>query len=159
MRSVVRWFGVAALTLLGACHKYVPVDGATPPAGDIIAFHISDQGRIGLHDRLGPGVARIEGRVVGAESDVFVVSVASVEQLNGTDTRWAGEEMRLQRSFVSHVQRREFSKTRTLLLAGGITAGIVAFVASQGFDALFGDDDDNGPPEPPQEKRRRPFTP
>ena len=159
MCSAVRWFGVASLVVAAAgCHKYVPVDASTPPVGDIVAFHISDQGRVGLQERLGPGIAAIKGRVVGAESDVFLVSVSGVESLNGTDTPWSGEVMRLDRGFVSHVRRREFSTTRTLLLAGGITTAVVVFIASRGFSAIFGDDS-NGNGDPPEQSRGRPFRP
>ena len=158
MRSALRWSGVAAFVAATACHRYVPVDAAAPPVGDIIAFHISDQGRIGLQERLGPGVARIEGRVVGAENDVFLVSVAGVKTLNGTDSPWSGEVMRLDRGFVSHVQRREFSRTRTLLLAGGLTTAVAVFIATRGFSAIFGDDGGGGG-EPPEQRRGRPFRP
>ena len=158
MRSAVRWFGVAAFVAATACHRYVPVDASTPPVGDIVAFHISDQGRVGLQERLGPGVATIEGRVVGAESDVFLVSVSGVETLGGTDSPWSGEVMRLDRGFVSHVQRREFSKTRTLLLAGGVTTAVVVFIATRGFSAIFGDESGGGG-DPPEQRRGSPFRP
>jgi hypothetical protein len=159
MRLVVRWLGVAALAVLAACHKYVAVEAATPPVGETIAFHISDRGRVGLQDRLGPGVARIEGRMMGTENDVFLISVAGVEQLNGTNTPWSGEVVRLERDFVERVQRREFSRSRTLLLAGGLSAAVAVFIASRGFEAIFGDDDSGPVDPPPQEKLGRPFRP
>ena len=159
MRHAARWFGACASIVLVGCHTYVPVDAGPPPAGERFAFHISDQGRVGLQDRLGPGVVTINGRLMSVEDNVFLVSVASVEQLNGTSTRWADEVMRLDQNFVARLQRREFSRTRTFLLAGGITAATVAFIATRGFSAIFGDEDGDDREPPPVEKRGRPFRP
>ena len=151
--------GICASIVLVACHTYVPVDAGPPPVGERFAFHISDQGRVGLQDRLGPGIVTINGRLMSVEDSVLFVSVASVEQLNGTTTQWADEVMRLDRNFVARLQRREFSRTRTFLLVGGITAATVAFIASRGFNAIFGDGDDGDDGDPPEQRRGRPFRP
>ena len=156
MRSRRSWLGLGALAVLAACHKYVPVNASTPPVGDVVAFTITDQGRVALFERLGPGVATIEGRVVGTEDNNYLVSVARVEQVNGTASRWSGEVMRLDRGFIDHFRRRELSKTRTWLLAGGVTAAVTALIATKGLTAIFGGDDPAPPPtEPPQQKTGR----
>ena len=141
------------MAALAACHKFVPVEASTPPVGEVIAFQISDQGRVALYDRLGPGVATIEGRMVGTEDTNFLISVARVEQVNGASSRWSGEVMRLDRGFVDHVRQRELSKTRTWLLAAGITAAVTALIASRGLSAIFGQDDPDPPGEPPPQTR------
>ena len=138
---------------LVACHKYVPVETSTPPVGEVIAFQISDQGRVALYDRLGPGVAVIEGRIVGTEDNNYLISVNRIEQLNGTSSRWSGEVMRLDRALVAQARRRELSKTRTLVFAGGITAAVGVLIASRGLATIFGQDDPDPPPEIPPESR------
>ena len=97
--------------------------------------------------------------MVGVEGNEYLVSVSHVELLNGPRTAWAGEVMRLDRGLVHRVQRRELSTTRTLLLAGGLTAGVAILIVSGGFDAVFGDEDDRKNGEPPTERRSRPVRP
>ena len=157
MRSAHRWVGVSLLFVASACYQSVPLETSTPPVGQTVAFIISDQGRVGLGDRMGPGIARIEGRMMGTEGDQYVVSVFRTAAIGGATSVWSGEEMRLNRSFVSRLEGRELSKTRTWLAAGVATSVVVAFIASRGLNGLFGGDD-HSPPEPPpgQTSRVRP---
>lgn len=148
MRSTYRWVGVTLLFVASACYRSVPLETSTPPVGQTVSFIISDQGRVGLGDRLGPGIARIEGRMLGTEGDQYLVSVFRTAALGGTTSVWSGEEMRLDRNFVSRLEGRELSKTRTWITAGVVTSVLVAFIMSKGLTGIFGGDD-NPPPEPP----------
>jgi hypothetical protein len=139
--------------MVAACHTYIPVESSTPPVGETFAFLISDRGRIGLADRLGPGVARIEGRMTGTEGNEYLISVRSVALLNGTTDSWSGETMRLDRDFVDRLQRKELSKTRSWLLAGAVAGGVAVLIASKGLTEVFGQDEREPPKEPPPEQR------
>ena len=114
-----------------ACYKSVPLDTSTPPVGETVSFIISDQGRIGLGDRLGPGIARIEGRMVGTEGEQYVINVFRTAEIGGTTSVWAGEEMRLNRNFVSRLEARQLNKTRTWLAAGVASSVVVAFIMTR----------------------------
>lgn len=159
MRLAGRRLVVGVLAVSVGCHRYVSVDASVPPVGEPVALDISDEGRVALRDRIGPGVDRIEGRMVGVDGNEYLVSVSHIEQLNGPRSPWAGEVMRLDRGLVDRVQRREVSTTRTLALVGGIAAGVAILIVSGGFDAVFGDDDNGGNGEPPVERRSRPIRP
>jgi hypothetical protein len=157
MRSTYRWVGVSLLVVASACYKSVPLETSTPPVGQTVSFIISDQGRVGLGDRMGPGITRIEGRMLGTEGDQYVVSVFRTAALGGSTSVWSGEEMRLDRNFVSRLEGRELSKSRTWLAAGAATSVVVAFIVTRGMSGLFNGDDHNPPePDPGQTSRVRP---
>jgi hypothetical protein len=118
------------LVVASACYKSVPLETSTPPVGQTVSFIISDQGRVGLGDRMGPGITRIEGRMLGTEGDQYVVSVFRTAALGGSTSVWSGEEMRLDRNFVSRLEGRELSKSRTWLAAGAATSVVVAFIVT-----------------------------
>lgn len=154
MRSAYRWVGVALLFAASACYKSVPLETSTPPVGQTVSFIISDQGRVGLGERLGPGIARIEGRMLGTEGDQYLVSVFRTAALGGATSVWSGEEMRLDRNFVARLEGRELSKTRTWVAAGLVTSVLVAFIMSKGLNGIFaGDDREPIPPDPPASSR------
>jgi hypothetical protein len=153
MRNAFRWVGVSLLFVASACYKSVPLETSTPPIGETVSFIISDQGRVGLGDRLGPGIARIEGRMLGTEGDQYVVNVFRTAEIGGSTSVWSGEEMRFNRNFVARLEGRQLSKTRTWLAAGAATSVVVAFVVTRGMTGLFGGDDDIPPKEEPQSSR------
>lgn len=152
MRS--RWIValVVAVPLTSACYQYVPVDtAAPPPLGTRVAFDVNDRGRAALSERLGAGVVRLEGTVVADDSSQYVMNVWKVAQLNGDKTPWAGERLRLDRTYVGQTFVRRLSRSRTYLASGVAVAAVVLFAKSQG---LLGSADtqgsDNGGPGPAQ---------
>jgi hypothetical protein len=138
-----------ALLVAQACYSYVPLETETPPLGETVALQITDRGRVGLADRFGAGLVRLEGRVTKVDTADVVLNVFRVSQVGGTGSRWSGESVRLDRGFVGSVQRRELSRSRSWLLAGAITVGVAAFIASnQLFGVFSGDPEDKTPVEP-----------
>jgi hypothetical protein len=143
--------------MVPACYKSVPLETSTPPIGETVSFIISDRGRVSLGERMGPGLARIDGRMMGTEGDQYVIDVFRTAQIGGGTSLWAGETMRLDRAFVDRLEGRQLSRKRTLLVATAATAVVVTFIATRGLTGLFGGDDD--PPvddNPPQSSRVRP---
>ena len=121
-RMIVPLFG-AALVAQG-CYSYVPLETESPPLGETVALQITDRGRVGLADRFGAGLVRVEGRVTKVDTADVVLNVFRVSQVGGAGSRWSGESVRLDRGFVGSVQKRELSRPRSWLLAGGITLGV-----------------------------------
>ena len=160
MRGTYRWVGISLLFGASACYKSVPLETSTPPVGQTVSFIISDQGRVGLGDRLGPGIARIEGRMLATEGEQYVINVFRTAEIGGSTSVWSGEEMRLNRNFVSRLEARQLSTTRPWLAAGAASSVIVAFILTRGLNGLFGGDDE-GPPggDPGQTSRVRPAIP
>jgi hypothetical protein len=116
------------------CYAYVPIETNTPPLGETVALQITDQGRAVLAERFGQGLLRVEGLVTEVDSQDVALSVFRVSQLTGS-SRWSGETVRVGRGYVGRFERRELSRSKTFLLAGGLLGGFAVVVASQG---LFG---------------------
>jgi hypothetical protein len=138
MRQLLK-VGVVLATTWGtqACYSYVPVDlTASPVVGERVALQISDQGRVGLSERLGPGVLRIEGTLTRTQEQDVSLNVFRVAQMGQTQpSRWSGESVTIPRSFIGGVQERKFNRGRTAV-ALGLATGVLAYLITQ--QNLFG---------------------
>lgn len=140
---------------LTGCYSYTKaVTGAVPPGTDV-SLAITDQGRVGLSERIGSGVLRVNGQVVNPADSTWVVRVSSVEMMTGGKSHWAGEEVQLPRSYVSDVATREFSRKKTWL-AVGVTVGALALIV--GAVSLIGGgfEGSDSPSVPPGQSMRSP---
>jgi hypothetical protein len=140
---------VLGLPMLSGCYEYVPMSGSTPKVGEVVTLQISDSGRVGLSDRFGSGLAAIEGRIQSTQPDLYVIDVFKVSQLNGESALWSGESVRLQRAYVAAAMGREFSRTRTALMAIGAAAIAGTLLASTHLIGNYnGPTDEPTPPKP-----------
>jgi hypothetical protein len=140
---------LGGVLVTGGCYRYVPLETTTPPLGETMLFHITDRGRVGLSDRFGAGLVRVEGRLTSIDARDYVMNVFRIAQLDGARSMWSGESVRLDREFVGQVHRRQLSRSRTLALAGVITAAAAALVASTNLIGAFSGDDEGEPPVDP----------
>jgi hypothetical protein len=123
--------------MASGCYVYTPVS-TTPVTGSTLAFELNDRGRVGLGQNIGPSARTIEGTLQPNGDSAYALHVLSVGYLNGQTNKWNGEQLSVSKDFVRDVRERHFSKSRTWLTAGAVTAGIVAFLASRnllGFGA------------------------
>lgn len=138
----------AFVVALGACYEYRPIETQTPPAGEQVALQITDQGRVGLSPRFGPGLAEIQGRMVSMQGSEYVINVYRVAQITGESAAWSGESTRIDRSFVGSVKGRQLSGVRTgvfAVLAGGALYYLINRTLSGSFS---GGHEDPEPPPP-----------
>ena len=148
MRLLCLLVACSALSAVDGCYVYAPVQGTTPVIGQTMLLSISDRGRVELGERLGPGVAKIEGRVSSVDGDQLIVDVLGMEYISGETSRWSGESMRLNRNFVEGLATRTLSKKRTWIAVGVTAVALTAFIASHGLIGFFTGERDT-PPEPP----------
>jgi hypothetical protein len=118
----------AAATLAG-CYTYSTPGAMAPEVGRTFAFELTDQGRAALSARIGPGIDRIEGDLVGITDTAYVVRVARTLDIRGTVIKWSGEEVALGREHVGSLRERRQSPVRTGIAIGALAAGAVAMVA------------------------------
>ena len=144
-RRTVLWMSVALLPTLLACYGYVPIATQSPPTGQLVELQITDQGRVGLSDRFGPGLGVIEGRVESQQSTDLVIDVYRVTHITGETTQWSGESVRLDRGFVGSVKTRKISALRTTAIA--VAAGTVLALTA-GRALTGGGKDPKDPPDP-----------
>jgi len=127
------------------CYVYT-VPAGQPAPGARYAFEITDQGRVSLADRIGSGVERIEGTLVGQNDQGYLVSVSGVKSIGSGASHWAGERVALRPEFVGRVRERRLSGRRTALAVGTAALAIGAFVATR---AWAGGGPSRQPSDPP----------
>jgi hypothetical protein len=135
------------LPQLAGCFQYVPATTEAVPTGSRISFGVTDPGRVALSDAVGPGVQRIEGRLVATTDTSLVLSVLAIEHVDlRVPLKWRGEQVAVPRNYVTDVREWRLSKGRSWLLAGLIAVGAV--VAAQLAITGFGSDGGNDKPGP-----------
>ena len=145
----MRLVALASLVpLLAGCYTYAPLGTRTPEPNIEVRAQLTDEGTEQLGRLLGPNPVAVEGRVVGSTDQDLTLAVRAVTQRGGVENYWQGERVTLPRSGIATMQRRELSRRRSYLLAGGALAALVAaFIA---FDIGGGGEPGDRPPPRPQ---------
>lgn len=139
---------VTAVVAATGCYTYTPL--LSPPApGSRIEVTLSDRGRQATSDSLGPAADRIEGTVRSRSDSAMLLAVSSVRYFTGQTSRWGGEPLNLNLSSLRTMRERRFSRSRTTLVAGGVAALLVGFIASRTLGADDDIIDDPSRPPPP----------
>ena len=132
------------------CYVYTPVPG-TPAPATYIAVDLTDRGRIGLGELIGPAATRVEGVLQSETDSIYALNVAAVGYMNGQSNRWSGEPLSVRKDFITNVRQRKFSRGRTALASGGALGGILFFALTRGLFG-FGGGDSGGGGGPPAEQ-------
>jgi hypothetical protein len=137
------------LPLLAACYSYTPIATLQPAPGTNLSLVLSDEGRMQSARQVGPYAMRIEGELLQATPDDLVLAVSDVVDIRGARSKWTGEPVSLPRSYVMTTYQKQFSRSRTTLLAAAVAGGIVAIIASRNLLG-FGGSGNTGtiPPDP-----------
>ncbi|MGE5802845.1 MAG: hypothetical protein ACM358_11355 [Gemmatimonadota bacterium] len=127
--------GVAGLLpgLLGACYTYHAVP-ATPEPQTRVSIQLSDMGRVGTAQMIGPGTESVEGSIVAADDSAYRLAVSSVKPLRGPRVRWSGEQVDVRRSYVATVSEKRLSRGRTAVFS--IAVAFVTLSTMVYFDIL-----------------------
>ena len=115
--------------------------------GAQVALEVTDEGRVALNEKIGPGVVRLEGTLAGVEGDEILVDADAAKQLQGYVSELGGVRVRLPQRYVTRIDQRQFSRKRTLLVVGGVVAVVAAFFATKisGKSTPSGEDPGGGP--------------
>ena len=137
MRSprLCSWGSALLPALVAGCYTYAPLSALEPVPETQVALVLSDVGRVGAGTGMGPGIARVEGALIGSTDSEYTLRIAGVTDIRGRESRWSGEQVSLRRTWVGNAYERRFSKARTYLLVGVLTAGLATFVVTR---HLFG---------------------
>jgi hypothetical protein len=121
-----------------------PVTGPGPKVGDVVAFDISDLGRVQLGGSMGPEISQVEGRLLDSENGDYIVGVTSVRTIRYGLQVWSGERVRIQQQHVARTYQRRFSRSRTALF-GLAAAGGFVFMFGRNLGVLGGKEDEEPP--------------
>jgi hypothetical protein len=137
MRSsrLASWGSALLPALVAGCYTYAPLPTLEPVPETRVALVLSDAGRVGAGTSMGAGIARVEGALIGSTDSEYTLRIAGVTDIRGRESRWSGEQVSLRRTWVGNAYERRFSKPRTYLLVGALTAGFATFVVTR---HLFG---------------------
>jgi hypothetical protein len=138
---------IGFLPVLAGCYTYTPIATLQPAPGTNLSLVLSDEGRMQSMRQVGPYAMRIEGELLEATPADLVVAVTDVVDIRGTRSKWAGESVTLPRSYVMTTYQKQFSRSRTVLLATAVAGGIVAIIAGRNLLG-FGGSGDTGPTPP-----------
>ncbi len=140
-----------SLAFHGGCYTYLPVQSAPPPARERVAVVLTDTGRLQLGERLGPLVDRVEGVLLSHDSTGVALEVTGTRDLRGGSSVWSGERVDIPAAAILGYRPRQLSRTRSLLLAGGVAATLAILTFGLSLD-LFGSErersDTATPPDP-----------
>ena len=130
---------VAALGLTTACYTYAPAGSAAAPPepGRLVAFDITDAGRVALASGLGSGAERVEGELVSRTDSLLTLRVTGVRYRDGASARWSRESFGLRPEYVATTRERRFSRGRTLALAATALGALAALMITQDL-SIFG---------------------
>lgn len=130
--------------LLGACYLYQPVPAGLQPQTRV-SMVLSDYGRLEASRQIGPQALRVEGSIVSSDDTAYLLAVSGVKPITGSWVRWSGEQVSVRRDYVALLYERRFSKGRTALFGGAVTALLALAVTTH----LFGIGADEVPIVPP----------
>ena len=143
-RRIAGGFLLAFLSgVASGCYVNTPVVTA-PVAGTQLDMELTDRGRVGLGESIGPAATTVEGTLQSQTDSAYMIRVASVGYVNGQSNKWNGEPLTIQKEFVKDVSERRFSRSRSFLAAAIVTAGVVAFAITRNLLGAGNSDRDNG---------------
>jgi len=125
--------GAVALVLLvpqlTGCFQFVPVSRSDIPGGAEVSLGITDQGRVALAEPVGPGIRRLDGRVVENGDTSLVLAVTSVRFIDLDVTMYRdGERVEIAHQHISEIRERRLSQSRSWIAAGLAAAGVAALL-------------------------------
>ena len=124
---------VAAAVLAGplACFTTRPLPSTSAVAGRRVSLRLTARGSEALGRVLGPEVVRLEGELLAAPADSFVLAMVTAERSDGQESSWQRQRVAVARAFVADVAERRLDRRRTWVAAAGAIAAAV--VAGAGF--------------------------
>jgi len=132
----------------------VPVAlGSVPPKGDV-RVRVTDDAAARLVKDLGTFSTELDGELTQQSADSVSVGIAIDRIYRGAAVGSTTQQLSLGRSEVVEVRRREFSRSRTILVTAGTVVGFGVLAA--GISQLVDPNDpgDDHPPPPPPGLRR-----
>jgi hypothetical protein len=144
-----RAVAIGLLPVVAGCYTYTPIAPLQPAPGTNLSLVLSDEGRMQSMRQVGPYAMRIEGELLQANPDDLVLAVSDVVDIRGTRSKWTGETVSLPRTYVMTTYQKQFSRSRTVLLATAVAGGIVAIIAGRNLLGFGGSGETgNIPPDP-----------
>ena len=139
---------IAFLPVVAGCYTYTPIATLQPAPGTNLSLVLSDEGRMQSMRQVGPYAMRIEGELLQATPVDLVLAVSDVVDIRGIHSKWTGESVSLPRSYVMTTYQKQFSRSKTVLLATAVAGGLAAIIAGRNLLGFGGHGGETGPTPP-----------
>jgi hypothetical protein len=127
-----------AILACGACQRYVDSSVSPSIVGSDVRVSLNDEAAGVSFSHIGSRVQQAQGKVLRADDSSLAIGVTGVSRLGGLQDSWGGDTVVFRRSEIQGVQRRQLSKSRTLLSVGAlIVGGIIAHSKLQGDQRII----------------------
>jgi hypothetical protein len=159
---VTRRVGAALLVVSSVstgCYSYVPISMANVAPQEDVRLRVTEDAAARLAKDVGVFSTEIDGQFARESADSVSVGVSVDRAYRGTTIGTTTQVLFLGRSEVLEVRKREFSRSRTVLVAAGTAVGfgLLAVGITQLVDPN-GPSQDQPPPPPPATPLRRPMA-
>ncbi|MEX2526927.1 MAG: hypothetical protein WEA09_04755 [Gemmatimonadota bacterium] len=132
---------------LGGCYSYRPLIGVDPAPTDEVRVRLADAAATQLSQRVGVPLRSVEGTVLRVPADTLFLDVGWGSLYTGTVFEGRRDTLSFGRSQILELDRREFSRGRTALVAGALVgAGVWIIRAISGSGGTSGGPGDGGNP-------------
>lgn len=137
--------GVASVMFMTACYTYDVKAPSDLLAGQHVEVTVNNVGRVALTADLGDDVTQVDGDVVAVTDSALRMRVNQVDFLNGTSTGYPGGVINIPRNAITTVSTKQFSQSKTTVVAVGLTALLVAAIGALGLAGIGGSSSDPKP--------------
>lgn len=137
--------GVACVMFMTACYTYDVKAPTDIMAGQQVEVTVNNIGRVALTADLGDDVSKVDGDFVAVTDSGFRLHVNHVEFLNETATPFPGSEITIPRTGITTVSTKQYSQSKTTVVAVGLAALIIAIIATIGIAGSGNSNGDNKP--------------
>lgn len=148
----------AGITLSAGCYQYVPVPPSSPEPGSVVRVGVNDRAAPDLTSVLGPGVLRLNGRLLERDQQTVSILVESYQTLRNGNLSGVSDPVRLTVDQITDVEQKRLARGRSVLLGIAFVGGALALteIFGGGERVLEREDpDDPGPLE--RRSPRRPW--
>jgi hypothetical protein len=125
---VLGWLLAAPALFAGAagCYEYhdARVNDVQPNA--MVHVVLSTQGSTSLAATIGPNATSIDGRVLSVDGHTLRLAATQIARVVGPEEFLRNESIDVPTSGALSISARSVSKTRTVLVIGGLVAGLIA---------------------------------
>ena len=112
------------------CYRYVPISLGAAGSNDEVRVRITEDGAARLSKELGAFVTEIDGQFAPQGRDTVSVAVPIDRAYRGMTVGTTTQLLFLGRSEVVEVRKRQFDRTRTILVSAGAVVGFGLLAAA-----------------------------
>ena len=147
---------VLAGLLNGGCFTYAPTRFESIQPKDDVRLRVTDDAAARLSKELGAFSTEIDGEMSPEGRDSVALGVSIDRSYKGMSVGTTTQTLVLARAEILEVRKRQFSKTRTVLMSAGTVVGFGLLAA--GISQLLDQNEPNDgqPTNPPPPQLRRP---